>query len=403
MRSKASQSFFLKFLSLLLFPLLCNNLSSAQKYAMAKEERVACAGLTRQFQKVDQEGRHVNPFKCARKSCLVWHLSHLRNPINFSLRGTLREKLLSQSQCQRRAQWAVLGAASKADYLRAYKTVSEHKDMNCERWQKQLWGGIEWSGGVCLCVAQQSARLCVCLKRQLFICICFNKHKHAYVCGLYYMAYVRQLRVVYTHWLTTTTKLTWHKASVRAQGSQRCFNSSIPLKTLQPWHMSSAWEIYRACQPQRILQCSCMGKREREIESARRKQKAQNYWLKIIDWLFCIAANALYNMTITHTRTHTHTPVFKHSPLAQHETNAHKMNLLLRFLLLLLLFFFLLLLLLLKSMQKAFKPCCLCLGAVMWQQQPQKLSAQKDWWEWSVLDKGTSARAVSKVLKLNNS
>lgn len=97
--------------------------------------------------------------------------------------------------------------------------------------------------------------------------------------------------------------------------------------------------------------------------------------------MFCIAANALYNMTITHT--HTHTPLFKHSPLAQHETNARKMNLLLRFLLLLLLlllfFFFLLqLLLLLKSMQKAFKPCCLCLGAVMWQQQPQKLSAQKD-------------------------
>lgn len=81
----------------------------------------------------------------------------------------------------------------------------------------------------------------------------------------------------------------------------------------------------------------------------------------------------------TRTPTHTHTTLFKHSPLAQHETNARKMNLLLRFLLLpYLFFFFLLLLLLLKSMQKAFKPCCLCLGAVMWQQQPQKLSAQKD-------------------------
>lgn len=304
MRSKASQSFFLKFLSLLSFPLLCNNLRSAQKYAMAKEERVACAGLTRQFQKVDQEGRHVNPFKCARKSCLVWHLSHLRNPINFAAHcGVFRGRsCLAKANAKEAAQWAVLGAASKADYLRAYKTVSEHKEMNCERWQKQLWGRewVKW--GVYLCVAQQSARLCVCLKRQLFIHICFNKHKHAYVCGLYYMAYVRQLRVVYTHWLTTTTKLTWHKASVRV----RCFNSSIPLKTLQPWHMSSAWEIYRACQPQRILQCSCMGERERETENARRKQKAQNYWLKIIDWLFCIAANALYNMTITHIRTHTH-------------------------------------------------------------------------------------------------
>lgn len=156
MRSKASQSFFLKFLSLLLFPLLCNNLRSAQKYAMAKEERVACAGLTRQFQKVDQEGRHVNPFKCARKSCLVWHLSHLRNPINFALRGTLGEKLLSQ----RRAQWAVLGAASKADYLRAYKTVSEHKEMNCERWQKQL-GWREWVKWRRLCVWRNRVPDCV--------------------------------------------------------------------------------------------------------------------------------------------------------------------------------------------------------------------------------------------------
>lgn len=93
---------------------------------------------------------------------------------------------------------------------------------------------------------------------------------------------------------------TYLAQSKRKQGRQRA-STSIPLKTLQPWHMSSAWEIYRACQPQRILH------RERERERARRKQKRQNYWLKIIDWLFCIAANALYNMTITHAHPHTHT------------------------------------------------------------------------------------------------
>lgn len=116
----------------------------------------------------------------------------------------------------------MLWAASKADYLRAYKTVSEHKEMNCERcqrarWQKKLseseWSGGRW-GSVSVWRNRFARVVCLLKATALYMYALININTRTYVCGLYYMAYVRQLRVVYTHWLTTSTKLTWRKASV---------------------------------------------------------------------------------------------------------------------------------------------------------------------------------------------
>lgn len=155
-----------------------------------------------------------------------------------------------------------------------------------------------------LCVAQQSARLCVCLKRQLYIYICFNKHKHAYVCGLYYMAYVRQLRIVYTHWLTTTTKLTWHKASVRAckgdsAASTRLFRSRLSSHDICRLHGKFIEHVSRSA----FFNAAAWEKeRECTAKTKSRELLTKNHRLIVLHCRKCIVQHD------NNTHSHTHTP-----------------------------------------------------------------------------------------------